>query len=464
WDTVATTEASFIPQPANDEDTEYFDDRGASKQKLQDTDLDKGESASAGDNTAGVQPSYNLLDDTGAEDFGEFSYRNLPLLAKANNDLVKKLRSDLSTARMRQRQSNSSLGSVGSLTLPARPRNHSLSEALPPMPVIAPSHGLRGSKSLFPLAPSMAAAATPGPLVSSESLPLLAEDETASNRPRARPAAESAEAGRWTLPGRIRSQSLAASGPQRSLAQIGELVEPVSAVAAAVTASVSGTGGAASGSPSSPSPTSSRAARTQNAASASDYLLTAKQALLQNQGRPRSATIVGPGGTLPSLAAADLPPPAAPVLSATTAAPSPPPPPAPEASVAPLDVLVADDNPVACKILETMLSKLNCRCVVVRNGAEMLRCALGDVRFDVIFVDVRMPLVDGETGSRMIKSTNNLNRDTPVVAVTAYEPTLGSDHAFDEVLTKPVSRDALGAVLRAAARPVQTQQLSAKFA
>ena len=58
----------------------------------------------------------------------------------------------------------------------------------------------------------------------------------------------------------------------------------------------------------------------------------------------------------------------------------------------PLSVLVADDNPVACKILETMLSRLMCDVVAVRNGAEALRCAMGDVRFDVIFMDVRMPI------------------------------------------------------------------------
>lgn len=56
------------------------------------------------------------------------------------------------------------------------------------------------------------------------------------------------------------------------------------------------------------------------------------------------------------------------------------------------DCLVVDDNPISAKILETILTRLNCRCVVMRNGAEAIRCAMGSVKFDVIFMDIRMPI------------------------------------------------------------------------
>ncbi|RKP25977.1 CheY-like superfamily [Syncephalis pseudoplumigaleata] len=114
----------------------------------------------------------------------------------------------------------------------------------------------------------------------------------------------------------------------------------------------------------------------------------------------------------------------------------------------PWDVLIADDNPVACKILETVLRKLNCRCVVVRNGAEAIRCAMGKVVFDIIFMDVVMPIVDGEAAARMIKSTNNANRHTPIVAVTAYEHPIHLARVFDEVLVKPVDKATLQHRLR----------------
>jgi serine/threonine-protein kinase RIM15 len=114
----------------------------------------------------------------------------------------------------------------------------------------------------------------------------------------------------------------------------------------------------------------------------------------------------------------------------------------------PWDVLIADDNPVACKIMETVLSKLNCRCVVVRNGAEAIRCAMGKVTFDIIFMDVVMPIIDGEAAARMIKSTNNRNRLTPIIAVTAYEHPVHLARVFDEVLVKPVDKATLQHRLR----------------
>jgi CheY-like chemotaxis protein len=41
----------------------------------------------------------------------------------------------------------------------------------------------------------------------------------------------------------------------------------------------------------------------------------------------------------------------------------------------------------------------------------------------------------------MIKSTNNSNRETPIIAVTAYEQTVQLAGAFDEILCKPVTKN-----------------------
>ncbi|KAJ1570118.1 hypothetical protein HK096_009957 [Nowakowskiella sp. JEL0078] len=111
-----------------------------------------------------------------------------------------------------------------------------------------------------------------------------------------------------------------------------------------------------------------------------------------------------------------------------------------------LDVLIVDDNPLTCRIMETILTRLGCRCVVHYNGADAIQCAMG-VKFDVIFMDIRMPIVDGETATRMIKSTKNINQLTPIIAVTAYEQPSAQMQKFDDVLSKPVSKDSLQRVL-----------------
>lgn len=43
----------------------------------------------------------------------------------------------------------------------------------------------------------------------------------------------------------------------------------------------------------------------------------------------------------------------------------------------------------------------------------------------------------------MIKSTNNINRNTPIIAFTAYERTFHLTKTFDDVLSKPVTRESV---------------------
>ena len=70
--------------------------------------------------------------------------------------------------------------------------------------------------------------------------------------------------------------------------------------------------------------------------------------------------------------------------------------------------------------------------------------------FDCILMDYHMPVVDGESAARYIKSTNNLNRSTPIIAVSAY---VGQDSAvasnlFAACLPKPVHKTDLLNVLK----------------
>ncbi|KAJ2667027.1 rim15, signal transduction response regulator [Coemansia sp. RSA 1199] len=100
--------------------------------------------------------------------------------------------------------------------------------------------------------------------------------------------------------------------------------------------------------------------------------------------------------------------------------------------------LVADDNPVFCKVIEIILQRMHIECVIVRNGAEAIRSAMGRTVFRAIFMDTRMPIVDGDEATRMIKSTYNANKDTPVFAMAAYEDE-AQQVLYDNVLVKPIT-------------------------
>ncbi len=105
--------------------------------------------------------------------------------------------------------------------------------------------------------------------------------------------------------------------------------------------------------------------------------------------------------------------------------------------------LIAEDNPIALRMLETILVKLGCRCTAVRDGAEAVRLAMGDIKFGVMFIDVTLPIVGGEDVTRMVKSTRNVNSSTPIVALASFdrgEPIDAAGSLFDAVLAKPLEK------------------------
>jgi len=113
-------------------------------------------------------------------------------------------------------------------------------------------------------------------------------------------------------------------------------------------------------------------------------------------------------------------------------------------------VLLAEDNPITAKIIETLLIRLGCRCVVVADGSEAISVAMGDIKFDCILMDLQMPVLDGEGAARYIKSTNSKNTNTPIIAVSAYSGTDPNEtsNVFTASLAKPLQKADLIAVMR----------------
>jgi serine/threonine-protein kinase RIM15 len=103
----------------------------------------------------------------------------------------------------------------------------------------------------------------------------------------------------------------------------------------------------------------------------------------------------------------------------------------------PLDVLICEDHPVSRLVMEKLLEKLRCRTLSVTNGSEAIRYAMGEVKFDVIMMEFRLPQVNGADVARMIRDTKNANNHTPIVAVTGYLKELQAPHYFDALIEKP---------------------------
>jgi two-component system sensor histidine kinase/response regulator len=112
-------------------------------------------------------------------------------------------------------------------------------------------------------------------------------------------------------------------------------------------------------------------------------------------------------------------------------------------------LLVAEDNPVNQDIAASMLSRMKCEVTLAANGAEAARLA-AEMQFDLIFMDCEMPEMDGFAASRLIRQS--LPRNLPIIAMTAHPSsdiqTACLDAGMDDVLSKPLTLDALGAMLR----------------
>lgn len=90
----------------------------------------------------------------------------------------------------------------------------------------------------------------------------------------------------------------------------------------------------------------------------------------------------------------------------------------PESEGPPLRVLVVDDHDINRRAVQLILAAVDCEIAMAADGlAALAACEQSD--FDVIFMDVRMPELDGRETTRRLRAGGGANRATPVIAVTA---------------------------------------------
>lgn len=106
-------------------------------------------------------------------------------------------------------------------------------------------------------------------------------------------------------------------------------------------------------------------------------------------------------------------------------------------------VLVVDDNAINQLVTKKIIEKHNYKCTVVDSGLSALEI-LETAQFDVILMDINMPLMNGFETTRRIRK-NGI--DTPVIALTAYDKEEISEEAIaagiNDILIKPFAASLL---------------------
>ncbi|KAF2498454.1 putative response regulator receiver RIM15p [Lophium mytilinum] len=462
WDTLRDDEASFIPAPENPEDTEYFDTRGATLQSFAPEFEDQGTS-SAGTPGAdypdrphdalsrvrsqmsvtsmkrGLIPlhipahvregrSRRLSEPVATDDFGNFSYKNLPVLEKANKDVIQKLRAEAMQAQSK------SPSAVQSPTLPSPSPSLDSSPMLP-----APlKRTLSTTKpSGRPSSPSVSQANSSPSRPSQPSSPLLVSFSTGQNNERRKTSSSSSstfshQPSNNLQPGSFFELPHLGSGFKSSPSAVSPI--KLSKTPSAISQSFQEkalqnrqTSMSSHGSVSSPRARSQtigsqdgdvvrdlvpshhkrRSQVFDISPSSSDTEDSRAKALLRVQRRRQSSR------RLSQISVADGP------------------------MFRPLDVLVCEDHPVSRLVMEKLLEKLRCRTLTVQTGSEAVRYAMGEVKFDIIMMEFKLPQINGADVARMIRDTKNANNHTPIVAVTGYLKELQAPHHFDGLIEKP---------------------------
>ena len=115
-----------------------------------------------------------------------------------------------------------------------------------------------------------------------------------------------------------------------------------------------------------------------------------------------------------------------------------------------LNVLVVEDHPVNRMILEAWMSSAGHTSSTAENGEIALEMAAGQ-HFDLIVMDVNMPVMDGLTATRGIRAGGGANAETPIVVLSASarveDHEAGLEAGADAYLNKPIDFAALAQVM-----------------
>jgi CheY-like chemotaxis protein len=113
-------------------------------------------------------------------------------------------------------------------------------------------------------------------------------------------------------------------------------------------------------------------------------------------------------------------------------------------------ILLAEDNLINQKLVLKILEKLGYQAEAVLNGEEVLKKLETD-SYDLVLMDVQMPVKDGYEATREIRKREPAQPHIPIVALTALaikgdrEKCL--DAGMDDYISKPIKPDELHAVI-----------------
>jgi two-component system, sensor histidine kinase and response regulator len=117
-----------------------------------------------------------------------------------------------------------------------------------------------------------------------------------------------------------------------------------------------------------------------------------------------------------------------------------------------LNILLVEDNPANQTLAMQLLTKNGHKVMLAQNGQEALKC-FTDNSFDLILMDVQMPIMDGlETTREIRKRETQTHQHIPIIALTAHAMAGDEDRCLqagmDGYVSKPIQINTLLQVIQ----------------
>jgi serine/threonine-protein kinase RIM15 len=463
WETLLEDKAEFVPNPENPEDTEYFDARGATLQSFEEIEdqqpaqypLSTGEYSDrphdalskvrtqANSGKRGLMPlhipphvrdtrSRRLSEPVLDDDFGNFNFKNLSMLERANKDVIHRLRQEAMQAQQRPL-----LQATVSPTPPSSAPSLESSPLLP-MPLQRTLSQNKGNRPVSPSGFSQTGSSPNRP--SQPSSPLLVQFSTGQSHERRKTSGSSSAQSQQSvgsipeklgdIPRLTTSVKLASSAPSPNKATRIPAQSPDKNVPGPPSLSASST------TVSTPSAGIRARSQTMGSQDTEAHQISGKEPFIPGHHKRRSQLFdISPSSSdnedfrTKALLKVQRRRQSSRRLSQINLLDGP--------SFRPLDVLICEDHPVSRLVMERLFEKLRCRTITALNGSEAVRYALSEVQFDIIMTEVKLPQINGADVARMVRETRSANRHTPIIAVTGYLKDLPEAHHFNSLVEKP---------------------------
>ena len=118
-------------------------------------------------------------------------------------------------------------------------------------------------------------------------------------------------------------------------------------------------------------------------------------------------------------------------------------------------ILVAEDNEINAEIITELLDSIGIKCVIAEDGLEALRVFTEESpdEFDMIFMDIQMPIMDGYESARRIRASYTTRaKSIPIIAMTAnaFEDDVKASMAsgMSAHISKPIDFERLKSIIK----------------